>query len=91
MVKDGVYAIVRHPQYLGRMLLSISITLWNPVWFNFILSFIIIIITYQWTYAEDKSLIEKFGEEYENYKKKVPRLNPILGIILHYSRKNLEN
>ena len=91
VVKNGTYAIIRHPQYLGGILFTISISLWNPVWFNLILSVIIIILTYQWTYAEDKNLIEKFGKDYENYKKKVPRLNPILGLIKYYFRKNLEN
>jgi protein-S-isoprenylcysteine O-methyltransferase Ste14 len=88
VVKDGVYAIVRHPQYLGRMLFSISITLWNPAWFNLVLSITIVILTYRWTYAEDKSLVEKFGEYYEQYKKKVPRLNPILGLIMYYAHKS---
>jgi methanethiol S-methyltransferase len=91
VVKNGTYAIIRHPQYLGGILFTISISLWNPVWFNLILSVIIIVLTYQWTYAEDKNLIEKFGKDYENYKKKVPRLNPILGLIKYYFRKNLEN
>lgn len=90
VVKNGVYAIIRHPQYLGGILFSISITLWNPVWLNIILTIIIIILTYQWTYSEDRMLIKKFGEKYVSYKKKVPRLNPILGIIkyLVYKKKN---
>jgi protein-S-isoprenylcysteine O-methyltransferase Ste14 len=81
IVKKGPYAVIRHPQYLGGILFSISITLWNPVWFNLIFSVIIIILTYHWTYAEDKKLIAKFGQEYERYKKEVPRLNPFLGMI----------
>ena len=91
VVKNGTYAIIRHPQYLGGILFTISISLWNPVWFNLILSVIIIVLTYQWTYAEDKSLIKKFGKDYENYKRKVPRLNPILGLIMYYLRKKLDN
>ena len=89
MVKNGAYAIVRHPQYLGGILFSISITLWNPVWVNIILTLIIIILTYQWTYSEDRMLIEKFGEDYTSYKKKVPRLNPLLGIIKYFFYKKM--
>ena len=89
VVKNGTYAIIRHPQYLGGILFTISISLWNPVWFNLILSIIIIVLTYQWTYTEDKRLNEKFGEDYEHYKKKVPRLNPILGLIMYYFRKKI--
>ena len=88
VVKDGTYAIIRHPQYLGGILFSLSITLWNPAWFNIVLSIIIIILTYQWTYAEDKQLVGKFGEEYDIYKKLVPRLNPILGLIKYFAKKN---
>ncbi len=87
VVKNGAYAIIRHPQYLGGILFTISITLWNPEWFNFVLSSIIIILTYQWTYVEDKKLLEKFGEEYGIYKETVPRLNPILGIVRYLSQK----
>ena len=87
LVKDGPYAIIRHPQYLGGILFTISITLWAQVWLSLVLSIIIIILTYQWTYSEDKNLIEKFGEDYKRYKENVPRLNPILGIIKYYSQK----
>lgn len=87
LVKDGPYAIIRHPQYLGGILFTISITLWTQWWVSLILSIIIIILTYQWTYTEDKKLIEKFGEEYKRYKENVPRLNPILGIIKYYTHK----
>ncbi|TFG19041.1 MAG: isoprenylcysteine carboxylmethyltransferase family protein [Promethearchaeota archaeon] len=88
VVKDGSYAIIRHPQYLSGILFSISMTLWNPVWYNIVLSIIIIILTYQWTYAEDKHLIGKFGQDYETYKSEVPRLNLILGFIKYFAKKN---
>ena len=87
IVTSGTYAIVRHPQYLGGLLFTISITLWTQVLLSLILSIIIIILIYQWTYTEDKNLIRKFGEDYKRYKEKVPRLNPILGIIKYFSNK----
>ncbi|MFX0042609.1 MAG: methyltransferase family protein [Candidatus Hodarchaeota archaeon] len=87
LVEKGPYAIVRHPQYLGGILFTISITLWTQLWVSLILSVIILILTYQWTYVEDKNLIDKFGEDYKRYKEKVPRLNPILGIIKFYIKK----
>ncbi|MFX1574684.1 MAG: methyltransferase family protein [Promethearchaeota archaeon] len=87
LVENGPYAIVRHPQYLGGMLFSISITFWTQIFLSLFLSIIIIILTYQWTYVEDKNLIEKFGEDYKKYKLKVPRLNPILGTIRYFIRR----
>jgi protein-S-isoprenylcysteine O-methyltransferase Ste14 len=86
LIKKGPYAIVRHPQYLGLVLFSISITLWTQSWLSLILTTIIIILTYYWTYSEDKNLIKKFGVDYLEYKHKVPRLNPILGIVRYFSK-----
>ena len=86
LVDKGPYAIVRHPQYLGGILFTISITLWTQLLVSLILSIIIIVLTYQWTYAEDNNLIDKFGEDYQRYKERVPRLNLILGLIKY--RKN---
>ncbi len=86
LVKDGPYAIIRHPQYLGGILFTTSITLWTQVWLSLVLTIAIIILTYQWTYSEDKNLLKKFGEDYKRYKEKVPRLNPILGVIKYFSQ-----
>ena len=88
LVDKGAYAIIRHPQYLGGILFSISITLWTQIWLSLVLSVVIIIFTYHWTYSEEKTLVEKFGIDYINYKKKVPRLNPILGIIKYMKRNS---
>ncbi|MFX1570382.1 MAG: methyltransferase family protein [Promethearchaeota archaeon] len=87
LVVRGPYAIVRHPQYLGGILFTISITLWTQLFISLVLSIIIIILTYQWTYVEDKNLVDKFGEDYMKYKEKVPRLNFILGLIKYKTSK----
>ena len=87
LVDKGPYAIVRHPQYLGGILFTISITLWTQLLVSLILSIIIVVLTYQWTYTEDNNLIDKFGEDYQRYKERVPRLNLILGLIKYMKNK----
>ena len=87
LVVSGPYAIVRHPQYLGGILFTISITIWTQLFISLVLSIIIIVLTYQWTYVEDKNLVDKFGEDYMKYKEKVPRLNFILGLIKYKTSK----
>jgi len=86
LVDNGTYAIIRHPQYLAGILLSISITFWVQSWLSIIFTVIVIFLIYQWTYSEDKMLIKKFGKEYLEYKRKVARLNPFVGVVLYFIR-----
>ena len=87
LVCTGSYAIIRHPQYLAGILATISITLWVQSFLSIILTIIVITLIYQWTYSEDKILVKKFGKDYMEYKRKVPRLNPFVGIVLYIIRK----
>ena len=86
LVDTGTYAIIRHPQYLAGILVSLSITFWVQSFLSMILTVIVIILIYQWSYSEDKILITKFGNEYIEYKRKVTRLNPVIGIALYFLR-----
>ena len=88
LVDTGIYAIIRHPFWLTWILLSLSVTLMSQHWIMVITGGIIMVIVYIETFHLDKGLIEKFGLEYQIYKKKVPRLNIIYGIIKYIIRKN---
>lgn len=81
LVDTGIYSIVRHPQFLAGMLLSLAFILISQHWLVVILGIPIMIIFYLGGLEGDSSGIEKFGEEYEEYMKKVPRFNIVLGII----------
>ena len=81
LVDRGVYAIVRHPQYLAGMLLGLALTLIAQHWIVAVLGAAAIIVYYVDTYEEEASSIEKFGEQYIQYMKKVPRVNFLLGIL----------
>ena len=81
LVDSGPYSLIRHPQYLGMILITISITLWSQILLSLILTITIIIVVYRWSYMEEKDLLNKFGVDYKEYKRRVTRLNPILGII----------
>jgi len=87
LVTTGLYAIVRHPQYLAGILISLSLAFMSQHWVVIILVIPPIICTYFDTLNAEKILVEKFGEEYIRYKKQVPRLYPILGITKLIIRK----
>ena len=87
LVDKGVYAIVRHPQYLAGILMAIALFLIAQHWLIGILGIVLIFIYYQNTYDEEKKVMEKIGEGYKQYMKRVPRLNFILGIIRSFNKK----
>lgn len=88
LVDRGVYAIVRHPQYLAGMLLGIALALITQHWIVAILGGIVALISYLDTYEEETACIKKFGETYERYRERVPRVNFLLGIARWFLRKS---
>jgi protein-S-isoprenylcysteine O-methyltransferase Ste14 len=80
MVDKGIYRIIRHPQYLGFMLLSIGMALFYQLDITIFFSVITIILLAFGIKEEERMLISQFGEEYENYQKKVPSLNLFAGL-----------
>ena len=81
LVNTGIYAIVRHPQYTGGIYaIFLTTFLWYPHWLFGVLGVIGIAVIYLGCREEDKLLVEKFGNDYREYMKKVPGMNFITGI-----------
>ena len=73
----GIYAIVRHPLYLGNYLIWIGIAtfVFNP--FFFLLVSLLFFIYYERImFAEERFLEKKFREEYLNWANKIPAFIP---------------
>ena len=80
LVDTGIYALVRHPLYLGWILMYLVILLFNPNWILAIIGILGIACVYLFTRQEDQLLVAKFGEPYRRYMQTVPRLNLLAGI-----------
>jgi len=88
LVDTGVYAIIRHPQYLGFLLFVLGLVLMSQHWIS-VFSYIIgSIMFYKDVLREERMNIEKFGDDYIRYMKMVPRMNIIRGIIRILQRKS---
>jgi len=87
LVDRGVYAIVRHPQYLAGILIGLGLPLISQHWLVALLGVVVIVVTCINTYDEEKASIAKFGDEYRQYMTRVPRLNFLLGIVRLLLRK----
>ena len=81
IVDNGLFGIVRHPQYLSMLLVEIGLVLIVQHWLILILSSICFILTYYGILLQDKILVRKFKDDYKEYMRKVPRTNFILGLI----------
>lgn len=81
LVEDGPFAIVRHPQYLAGVLIAIALAMISPHWSVIALGLASIPVYVLTTYEEERDTIEKFGEAYRAYMRRVPRLNFLLGIV----------
>ena len=81
LVDTGIYSVVRHPQYITFIMFAISGMLLFQHWIVILLGVPVIPFTYVDLLKADEDAIQKFGDDYKVYMKKVPRANFILGII----------
>ncbi len=70
----GPYKICRHPIYLFSILFLIFRAEMDLSYLTFLIA--IIVYFYIGSFYEEKKLLEKFGDEYLNYQKTVPRIIP---------------
>jgi protein-S-isoprenylcysteine O-methyltransferase Ste14 len=82
LVDTGIYAVVRHPQYTGGVYaIFLTTLLWYPHWIFGVLGLIGTVVIYMGCLEEDQRMVEKFGDDYQAYMKRVPRMNFALGLV----------
>jgi protein-S-isoprenylcysteine O-methyltransferase Ste14 len=86
LVDTGIYSVVRHPQYVTFIMWAFSGMLLFQHWIVILLGVTIIPLTYIDLIKEDKECVEKFGDAYKAYMKRVPRANFLLGIIRRFRK-----
>jgi protein-S-isoprenylcysteine O-methyltransferase Ste14 len=76
LLTDGVYAHVRHPRYLQMMLAVLGWALLS----NYVAAYLAVLATLAVLAVviplEERELAERFGAEYEAYRRRVPALVP---------------
>lgn len=77
--KEGFYQYVRHPSYSFSLLTSLGLGLYLNNWLSLILAILppFLAFTYR-IRVEELALIEQFGEEYLEYRKKTKKLIPFI-------------
>jgi protein-S-isoprenylcysteine O-methyltransferase Ste14 len=77
-VRDGLYSRIRHPQYLGLMLVITACLIQWPTVLTIILAPFMIARYVLLAREEDRDLEARFGEEFRRYKQRVPGLLPMI-------------
>lgn len=76
LVTHGPYRWVRHPFYVTAAVLMASVTLLSANWLIGLSSFVVMALLIARTPNEERKLIEKFGQSYQDYMTKTGRFLP---------------
>ncbi len=79
LVTSGLYAIVRHPQFLASDFLAVAVMCITQHWGVYLAGVVGIAVNHLSMIKADRDLVEKFGEPYREYMKQVARWNPFIG------------
>jgi len=78
LVEKGLYAWVRHPQYLGICLWIFGDALYGLRPMDFVVWLTLVFLYFLLAESEERSLQRQFGKDYLEYKKEVPFIFPLV-------------
>lgn len=78
LATDGPYASIRHPQYVGFVLVMFGFLLQWPTLITLAMFPILVVVYWRLSLSEERQVREQLGEEYERYAATVPRFFPRL-------------
>jgi len=77
IVKRGLYKHLRHPSYTGLLLRYLGLGLSYANWLSLALIFLPLLFSVMYRmHVEESALLQTFGDEYEEYSRRVKRLIP---------------
>jgi protein-S-isoprenylcysteine O-methyltransferase Ste14 len=81
VARRGLYAIVRHPQYLGCDFLAWGLAASAPHWGTILPAIVFTMACSRQARAEERYLLETFGDDYRAYRRTVPRFGLLTGLL----------
>ncbi len=79
IIDTGLYKFIRHPGYLGQLIIFMGISTAISNWLSILIMMISIICGYFYRIkVEERFMIEQLGDDYLNYQKRTKRIIPLL-------------
>lgn len=79
LATTGVYAYVRHPQYIGFVFIMFGFLLQWPTLLTLAMFPVLVFMYVRLARAEEREALAEFGAEYERYMSEVPAFIPRIG------------
>lgn len=80
LVADGVYSYIRHPQYMGFILMTLGLLVHWATIPLLVMWPILVFQYYRLARMEERDMEEEFGDEYRAYRERVPMFIPFLDL-----------
>jgi protein-S-isoprenylcysteine O-methyltransferase Ste14 len=79
LIESGLYRIIRHPGYLGQLIIFLGISTSLSNWLSILLMIVPVLLGYlNRIIVEEKFMIEQMGQKYIDYQKRTKRLIPMI-------------
>jgi len=79
IIATGLYKFIRHPGYLGQLIIFIGISTSMSNWLSILLMMIPVMLGYLYRIkVEERFMTDQFGEDYKNYQERTKRIIPML-------------
>lgn len=78
LVTGGIYKYVRHPQYLGLIVITVGLLVQWPTIITLAMWPVLVFMYYRLAKREEHEALEAFGERYEEYKRHTPMFLPFM-------------
>jgi protein-S-isoprenylcysteine O-methyltransferase Ste14 len=79
IIETGLYRFIRHPGYLGQLMIFLGISISISNWFSILLMMIPVTLGYLYRIkVEEKFMSEQLGEDYLNYQEHTKKIIPLI-------------
>jgi protein-S-isoprenylcysteine O-methyltransferase Ste14 len=79
LIETGLYGIIRHPGYLGQLIIFLGTSVCLSNWLSMLLMMISVLAGYlNRISVEEKFMAEQMGQKYLDYRKRTKRLIPFI-------------